>query len=286
MGLFGKAFALVLVQSVLLASPCFPEAILVDHSNTDLSLIPDSWIETVKTNIKVYYGHTSHGQQLVTGLEMIKSAFGKKYDVFVYSRSLPNVERALSVRNTSDTYNPEDFFETVDAAIAKDQKINVVMYGWCSQPNGGNWKILLRKYTARMNEFEKRYPNITFVYMTAHAQRRDCEGCNRHQFNEGLRKYCKDNGKVLFDFGDIDAWYGETMNSYISPSWCECAGKSLPVEHARFGGGSGEGPCAHTNAESCTTKGRAAWWLLARIAGWNPSVRKSEVVPSRISMGK
>lgn len=266
----GKTFMLVLVQCVLLASPCLSGSILVDHNNTDISSIPGSWIETVRQKIKVYYGHTSHGQQLVHGLEMIKTESGRKYDVFVYERSLPNVEGALSVRNTSRTYNPEDFFETVDAAIAKDPRINVVMYGWCSQPNNGNWRAILDKYTNRMNEFEKRYPNVTFVYMTAHAQRRDCEGCNRHQFNEALRSYCKENGKVLFDFGDIDAWHGGTMQTYLAPEGCECAGKTLPVEHARFGGGSGEGSCAHTNSESCMAKGRATWYLLARIAGWDP----------------
>jgi len=261
---------LCFVTSVFLVPQCFAEAIVIDHNNTELSKIPDVWIDNVKKKIKVYYGHTSHGQQLVSGMEMIKTRFGRKYDVFIYEKSLPNVEGTLSVRNTDKTYDPEDFFETIDGALAKDPKINVVMYGWCSQPNNNNWQVLLNKYIGRMNEFEKRYPSVTFVYMTAHSQRRDCEGCNRHQLNEALRAYCIKNGKVLFDFGDIDTWYAGTMNSYVAPRWCPCAGKAIPLEHAGFGGGSGNGPCNHTNAESCLTKGQATWWLLARIAGWNP----------------
>lgn len=255
--------------NICFPSPCFSEPIIIDHNDTDLSKIPDYWINRVKSKINVYFGHTSHGQQIATGLRLIEEHIGKKYDVSI-NRGYKGVAGALNIRNRTDTYNPEDFFVTIDSTLEINPEINVVMYGWCSQPNNNNWETLLNDYIRKMNQFEKRYPRVTFVFMTAHAQRRDCEGCNRHRFNEALRAYCRKNKKVLFDFGDIDVWYEGSANSYIAPNWCACAGRPIPVEHSRYGGGSGDGPCEHTTSESCMNKGKAMWWLLARISGWNP----------------
>src|SRR5690606_3014281 len=44
------------------------EAIIIDHSNTDITLIPQAWIEEAKAELHIAYGHTSHGSQLVTGM--------------------------------------------------------------------------------------------------------------------------------------------------------------------------------------------------------------------------
>ena len=44
--------------------------------------IPDCWIEKAKSELHIAYQHTSHGSQLVSGMNALKSfpAFGKKYD--------------------------------------------------------------------------------------------------------------------------------------------------------------------------------------------------------------
>ncbi|RLC79236.1 MAG: hypothetical protein DRJ03_23835, partial [Chloroflexi bacterium] len=35
--------------------------IIIDHTCTDLSTIPDHWIEQAKDQLRLSYGHTSHG---------------------------------------------------------------------------------------------------------------------------------------------------------------------------------------------------------------------------------
>ena len=37
------------------------EAIIIDHSTTDITAIPQAWIEEAKRTLHVGYGHTSHG---------------------------------------------------------------------------------------------------------------------------------------------------------------------------------------------------------------------------------
>ena len=55
-------FLLSFLPSSLLA------AIIAAHSTTTLNAIPVSWINTVKSNLRLSYGHTSHGSQPVEGM--------------------------------------------------------------------------------------------------------------------------------------------------------------------------------------------------------------------------
>lgn len=48
--------------------------IIVDHTCTDLSQVPANWIQQAKANLRVGYGHTSHGSQLVTGIEAFRGS--------------------------------------------------------------------------------------------------------------------------------------------------------------------------------------------------------------------
>jgi opacity protein-like surface antigen len=42
-------------------------AVIVDHRHTDLSRVPTEWIDQARAQLRVTYGHTSHGSQLMTG---------------------------------------------------------------------------------------------------------------------------------------------------------------------------------------------------------------------------
>jgi len=44
-----------------------PQAIVVDHTNTNISKIPDYWIGEAK-KLTLHYAHTSHGEQINVGL--------------------------------------------------------------------------------------------------------------------------------------------------------------------------------------------------------------------------
>jgi len=50
------------------------QAIIIDHSNTDISEIPGTWLDKVKSQLKISYAHTSHGSQPIIGMEVLENA--------------------------------------------------------------------------------------------------------------------------------------------------------------------------------------------------------------------
>jgi len=78
---------------------------------------------------------------------------------------------------------------------------------------------------------------------------------NRYDRNEQIRKYCIDNNKVLFDFADLDCWYNGEQHTE----------NGIPIEHPEYNGDE----AGHTTFSSCENKGKAFWWLMARISGWD-----------------
>ena len=70
--------------------------LIIDHTCTDLSQIPDEWIDSVKANMKLYYVHTSHGGQLTDGLETLEND-NSKYSVALGNETLPTEEGAFCV---------------------------------------------------------------------------------------------------------------------------------------------------------------------------------------------
>ena len=52
-----------------------PGTIMADHTICrDFNLIPSSVIEQVKSDYRIWYGHTSHGSQIVTGMWMLRDS--------------------------------------------------------------------------------------------------------------------------------------------------------------------------------------------------------------------
>ena len=68
------------------------QPIIIDHTCTDINKIPQQWIEAAKRDLLISYGHTSHGGQLVTGIEAIRTFKGAPFDfTSVSDRYVPGV---------------------------------------------------------------------------------------------------------------------------------------------------------------------------------------------------
>lgn len=244
----------------LWAAPAHPQGMIIDHNCTNLSQVPASRISAAQANVKTHYAHRSHGGQITVGLSLIESN-NSAYNVSMGYQELPNEPGALCIyRFMPSTDYPEydHYFGGVQRLLDSHSTINVSMFSWCDELEyytSGE----VSDYLTRMSNLETANPNVTFIYMTANAQG---ENHNRHARNEQIRSYCRTNGKVLYDFADLDCWYNGAQ--YIEGG--------IPVQHPQYYCGSPD--CdgyewTHTTAASCTNKADAFWWMMARIAGWD-----------------
>ncbi|MFW9906926.1 MAG: hypothetical protein ACFFFH_21655, partial [Candidatus Thorarchaeota archaeon] len=155
--------------------------------------------------------------------------------------------------------------------------VNVVMWSWCGQASTSDPNHI-QTYLTLMTSLENDYPNVIFVYMTGHT---DGTGLEEplHQRNSEIRNYCIDNGKILFDFADIESYdpdgnyYGDKFvddgcyyhNDTYTGNWAD--EWTTTHEDEVFSCG-----CAHSKPLNCNMKAYAAWWLWAKLAGWEEEI--------------
>jgi hypothetical protein len=260
-------------------------AIIIDHTCTDISQIPDTWIQQAKIGLRIGYGHTSHGSQLVSGIEAFRGDPGSLY---YYTSSGWGLAPGLFLNDYwgnaggADDLGHNGDLGWRDASIAMlslpGNDRNVVMWSWCGGA-GDNTAAGINTYLNAMNQLEQSYPAVTFIYMTGHLDGSGTGG-NLHLRNEQIRAYCITNNKILFDFADIESYdpHGNYFLNRGADDGCNYDSGNWADEWIAANPGSELaqlaltcGSCAHSRQLNCVLKGRAFWWMMARIAGWDGS---------------
>ncbi len=219
-----RALVLLLLLVAVPAAPAAGQKIFdhtAAHSHQDLYAIPSSAIVNAKNVLHVAYGHTSHGSQIITGMNNL--------DTFMHNRyGTPTGLYSWNDGPMSGRLDIDDYFEAGDLGNPDrttwasrtrtylnnpaNSDVNVVMWSWCGQADTTAANIDL--YLSQMTALENDYPGVFFVYMTGHLNGTGASG-NLNLRNQQIRDYCQANDKWLYDFADIESWDPDGNTNYM-----------------------------------------------------------------------
>ena len=266
--------------------------IIANHTTIDLSKIPRSAINTSKDNLHIAYGHTSHGSQIVDGMSGLVDFANAPYGGSTYAWNNGGTGDALDFRDDMGNYGNPNYGGAEDLGqpnltawpgstrlyLQAHPEVNVIMWSWCGQVSGLS-DAQLNYYLSSMNTLESEYPNVNFVYMTGHLDGSGESG-TLNANNEKIRAYVRANNKILFDFADIESYDPDGFVNYMKlmandncdydsngdgsrdKNWATIWQTAHPDDWYNCG-------AAHSQPLNANQKAYAAWWLWARLGGWD-----------------
>jgi len=261
-----KRLFTIAIITILCMSFC-EAAIIADHTTTDKDAINVNHVTAACSMYRLYYGRTSHGTQIITGLEIMEARYGTpwRFNETGADGELSIYEEYGDLGHNGDTTWADT---TREALNSPSNNRNVVMWSWCGGVSD-NTPAGIDTYLNTMSQLETEYPEIQFIYMTGHLDGTGEIG-TLHQLNEQIRNYCRANDKILYDFADIES-YDPDGNEFLSrgaDDACEYSDGNWADEWCA------EHPlsdmcidcdCAHSKPLNCNLKARAFWWLMAEL---------------------
>ncbi len=255
------------------------EGMIIDHTYKKLDVIPAEWITAAKENLRIAYGHTSHGSQITDGMSGLTSFKGSDY-----TWNKGGAGGALDLHDYAmegDLGNPDrtTWAARTRAYLKANPGVNVIMWAWCGQVSSAT-RADIDTYLNLMENLENDYPGVRFVYMTGHLDGTGLTG-NLHQRNEQIRNFCISNNKVLYDFADIETYnpdgvyfgnkkpndacdYDTNGDGILDGNWAVEWQNSHTLGVDWYYCNS-----AHSKPLNANQKAYAAWNLWARLAGWD-----------------
>jgi hypothetical protein len=291
--------------------------IIADHTIMTLvkeDRIPESAIQHAKDTLRVAYEHASHGEQPIqgmTGLIPFKESLGGTPGLYDWNQ-VDNWGSDV----VAGKMNIDDFFYSMgagfdleyypdwvyatrkylgwicgsgDGSVLTDYATgtpnynsvaNVLIWSWCAFTAN---QSVTDQYLAAMDQLVANYPQVTFVYMTAHANGTGYYRDDIPIWNAYIAQHCIAHNQVLYDFYDIECY--DLDGNYFGDKHVDasCAYDKVGVQDGNWGieyqtshvqdvdwyWYPPPAKPSHTEPVNANQKAYAWWWMLARIAGWD-----------------
>lgn len=205
-----------------------------------------------------------------------------KGDLYRYSNG--GGADSLDLRNTpfsgaSDLGNPNltAWESATRSYLDANNDINVIIWSWCGQVSGSS-EAQISNYLSLMNQLEKDYPDVIFVYMTGHLDGTGANG-NLNIRNNQIRQFCIDNNRFLYDFADIESYDPDGLVNYMYKNCNDNCDYDSNGDSSRDSNWAADWQgrhientdwyscsAAHSQALNGNLKAYAAWTLFCRIA--------------------
>jgi hypothetical protein len=252
--------------------------VTVNHTTINIGAIPANALDSARARLKIAYGHTSHGSQLIDGMTGLVTFKGQAYRFNSAGSGGALLLRDNPFSGASDLGNPDltTWAGATRTYLNVHPEVNVVLWSWCGQVSSAS-EADISNYLNLMNTLERDFPGVRFVYMTGHLDGSGLAG-NLHKRNDQIRTYCTAYNKTLYDFEDIESYnpdgayfgaknpndacdYDSDANGSLDKNWATDWQTAHAGQWYQCG-------AAHTQPVNANMKAYAAWWLWARLAGW------------------
>lgn len=301
--MFNNPFFYFFIFTIVMAFPLNSFAIVANHNSIDITQLSESRINHAKAMLHIAYEHTSHGSQITTGMTGLvgfANGGGKGMshpdDIFAWNNggsggALDLHDDAMGggdVGYYPQWYNnTRSYLGTVNPATGRGDShsdVNVIMWSWCGQVDDKYTAGTLNsEYLTPMTALETEYWNVMFIYMTGHVDHWD--DADNKAANQMIRDYCNSNGKVLFDFSDIESYdpdgryyefphdncnYYASVGGALLGNWATAWQDTHTVDVDWYDCSS-----SHSQPLNANMKAYAAWWMFTQIASGVPTTPQS-----------
>ncbi|MBC8218884.1 MAG: hypothetical protein H8E73_10500 [Planctomycetes bacterium] len=287
-----NAIILSLDLSVLLAlaRPVYC-AIVSDHTCLEIEadgslveIIPQAYLDQAR-QLKVLFCHASVGGTIMNGMvgrNGLANENPERYQIgrqqnadatwFDANTGIIDISHTGWPLNGSKILGFDNHIRNLGYGAPLRANVAFMKYCYIDWQPGTNVEQKWNEYRITMEALEADFSDITFVWWTIAVNTAGGAGDVREAFDNMLREYCINNGKVLFDLADI-----ESHDLQGNPCYDDIGAEGLYAGYAVDG--------AHPRGIGQLRLASAMWWLLARIAGWEVGPARIKVTPESDVLG-
>lgn len=261
--------------------------IIADHNAVAaFDNIPQYWIDEVKKMQLGYVGE-SHSEAVRIGLQIVEDgsavhAVNIGQTPQAYTDQYLRVHAAFYSNGSWTGLGEYEWYKNANAITTITSGItyinttvgnpmDVFGLGWCWDPaeTASEMATYVEATKAYINHCVTNSYQTNVIFTTGPVDEGNASGetgWNKYLAYEVIRdSVANDPSRILFDFADILCYDSGNPN----PTTATWNGNTYPVITAT---NYGTGSVAHMSNTAAERLGRAMWWMLARIAGWDGTI--------------